>query len=139
MERRIAEVAARAAALRHRDNFAQVDELRTMGAQYLASNDQSLASEYFRQADALQRRIQATLDRGEQVVREEINVVAPSYQWFNAGFDWSVTRAYGAGNYLDPNYGGISRTANTPPKPKLTTVETVDRKPRVIELEPEDL
>ena len=147
IERRLAEIAALEAEIRHRDNFAQVVELRSAGSQYLATGDQTMASAYFRESDALQRRIQATLDRGEQVVRETINVVAPTNQWFNAGWDgavrgsqetaltWNaVTQAYVLAGVA---YGGISRTANDPPKPKLTTVETVKREPRVIEFDPE--
>lgn len=134
LDRQLAEIAARENAIRHRENFAQVDELRTIGAQHLANNNQALASAYFRESDALQRRIQAVLDRGEQVVREEINVTPPSNQWFNDGFDInSVTRTWG--NLNGGAYGGIRRSANAPPRPKLTTVETIDRKPRVIELE----
>lgn len=155
LDRQRAEIAAREAAIRQRENFAQVDELRTMGAQYLASNNQELASAYFREAEALQRRIQATLDRGEAVAREEINVTAPSNQWFNApaySFSWGTaqtTSTFGlnGGSYgIDDNEyfnyggarGGIPRVSNPPPKKKLTTVETIEHKPRVIELEPED-
>lgn len=148
LDRQRAEIAAREAAIRQRENFAQVDELRTMGAQYLASNNQELASAYFREAEALQRRIQATLDRGEAVTRETINVVAPRNQWFNAGM--GVTRTYATYDELNTNaiynnggaydWQGIGREVNTPPSPKkkLTTVETIEHKPRVIELEPED-
>ena len=143
IERRLAEIAALEAEIRHRDNFAQVVELRSAGSQYLATGDQTMASAYFRESDALQRRIQATLDRGEQVVRETINVVAPTNQWFNAP---TTTYTYGvlpttawAGSYD----GGLFNPANpvagssTSPKPKLTTVETVKREPRVIEFDPE--
>lgn len=142
LDRQRAELAAREMAIRHRENFAQVDELRVAGSQFLAVGDQPTASEYFRQGEALQRRIQATLDRGEAVVREEINVTAPSYNLLNAGTlvaSTLVARSYGSyGGAYD--WQGISRAVNTPPQPKtpkLTTVETVDRKPRVIELEEE--
>ncbi len=138
IDRRTAELAAREAAIRHRDNFAQVDEFRSLGAACLASNDQVMASAYFREADSLARRIQATLDRGEQVVREEITVTAPSNQWFNAPM-YTTTNTFASQSVTRvPGFSFVPD--NTPPALKLTTVETVDRKPRVIELEdePED-
>lgn len=126
IDRQRAELEAREAAMRHRDNFAQVDELRTLGAQALALNDRERSAYYYREADLLRARIQVTLDRGEQVVRETITPPSQERPWGG----WDI----GNGTWT-LNGVPINQSNSTP---KLTTVETVKREPRVIQFDDED-
>ncbi len=72
-----AELESREAVIRLQENFAEVNELRLIGAQFAQRGETRQSQAYFTAADALRQRVQAKLDNGAKIVERENVVVAP--------------------------------------------------------------